>query len=168
MSESLARAGRGPLGQRLRAALSDGENLRGWMIDANDGIVATAGILQGFAGAGAGDRLLLLAATAATIAGGLSAGGAKWAEVAAEREAEQSIAQRESASLAADPSAEVDELAELWERKGLSPETARQVATELSAKDALAAQLDAEYGIEELLAPMAPGPVGCARVAVRP
>jgi hypothetical protein len=75
--------------QRLRAAVTNASRLRGWTIDANDGIIATASLLQGFAGAGAGDRLLLLAATAATIAGGLSAGGAKWAEAAAEREAEQ-------------------------------------------------------------------------------
>ncbi|MFJ2517822.1 VIT1/CCC1 transporter family protein [Cellulosimicrobium cellulans] len=63
-----------------------------WAIDANDGIISTAGLLQGFAGAGAGDRLLLFAAVAALIAGGLSAGGAKWAEVAAEREEQLRIA----------------------------------------------------------------------------
>lgn len=126
------------------------------MIDANDGIIATASLLQGFAGAGASDRLLLLAATAATIAGGLSAGGAKWAEVAAEREAEQRLVREESAELEADLRGEIDELTAHWQAKGLSPETARTVAEELTAHDALAAQLDAEFGIEELLAPAAP------------
>lgn len=48
-----------------------------WAITANDGVIATAGLLEGFSGAGAGDQLLLLVATAATFAGGLSAGGAK-------------------------------------------------------------------------------------------
>lgn len=141
---------------RLRAALRDEGSFRGWVIDANDGIIATASLLQGFAGAGAGDRLLLLAATAATIAGGLSAGGAKWAEVAAEREAEQLLVREEAAELEADLHGEIDELAAHWQAKGLTPETARAVAEELTAHDPLAAQLDAEFGIEELLAPAAP------------
>ena len=103
-----------------------------------------------------GHRLLLLAATAATIAGGLLAGGAKWAEVAVEREAEQRLVREESAELEADLRGEIDELTAHWQAKGLSPETARTVAEELTAHDALAAQLDAEFGIEELLAPAAP------------
>ena len=142
--------------QRLRAAMTDASSFRSWMIDANDGIIATASLLQGFAGAGASDRLLLLAATAATIAGGLSAGGAKWAEVAAEREADQRLVREEAAELEADLHGEIDELTAHWQAKGLSPETARTVAEELTAHDALAAQLDAEFGIEELLAPAAP------------
>ncbi|WP_431804661.1 VIT1/CCC1 transporter family protein [Microbacterium sp. bgisy203] len=141
---------------RLRTALTDAGSFRGWLIDANDGIVATASVLQGFAGAGAGDRLLLFAATAATIAGALSTGGAKWAEEAAEREAEQRIVDEESRELALDPVGEIDELAALWEERGLTPETARKVAEELTAHDALGAQLDAEYGIDELMAAAAP------------
>lgn len=136
--------------------MTDASSFRSGMIDANDGIIATASLLQGFAGAGASDRLLLLAATAATIAGGLSAGGAKWAEVAVEREAEQRLVREESAELEADLRGEIDELTAHWQAKGLSPETARTVAEELTAHDALAAQLDAEFGIEELLAPAAP------------
>jgi hypothetical protein len=65
--------------------LTDEASLRSWTAVANDGIIATAGILEGFAGAGASDRALLIAATVATIAGMLAAGGAKWAEVDAER-----------------------------------------------------------------------------------
>lgn len=113
--------------RRLRAALTDAGSFRGWMIDANDGIIATASLLQGFAGAGASDRLLLFAATAATIAGGLSAGGAKWAEVAAEREAEQRLVREESAELDADLHGEIDELAAHWQGKGLTPGRSRPV-----------------------------------------
>lgn len=142
--------------RRLRAAMTDASSFRSWMIDANDGITTTASLLQGFAGAGASDRLLLLAATAATIAGGLSAGGVKWAEVAVEREAEQRLIREESAELEADLRGAIDELTVHWQAKDLSPETARTVAEELTAHDALAAQLDAEFGIEELLAPAAP------------
>lgn len=127
-----------------------------WAIDANDGIIATAGVLQGFAGAGAGDRLLMFAATAAALAGGLSAGGAKWAEAAAEREAQLRIAAEESAELAADPEAELAELAEYWEGRGLTPQLAHEVAVQLTSHDALAAQLDAEHGLEEIMGPSAP------------
>jgi vacuolar iron transporter family protein len=73
--------------------------LRVWVVDANDGIIATAGLLQGFAGAGADNLLLITAATAATIAGALSVGGAKWAESAAEREALLATARQELARL---------------------------------------------------------------------
>ena len=110
------------------------------MIDANDGIIATASLLQGFAGAGASDRLLLLAATAATIAGGLSAGGAKWAEVAVEREAEQRLVREESAELEADLRGEIDELTAHWQAKGLSPKTARTVIVSLTVTSIIAAR----------------------------
>ncbi len=126
-----------------------------WAIDANDGIIATAGLLQGFAGAGAGDRLLVFAATAAMLAGGLSAGGAKWAEVATEREAQLAVAAEESAELEADPEGELAELAAHWESRGLTPELAHEVAVQLSARDPLAAQLDAEHGLEEIISPAA-------------
>lgn len=110
-----------------------------WVIDANDGIIATAGLLQGFGGAGAGDTLLLFAASAATIAGGLSAGGAKWAEVAAQRERELELAEEEKVEIATNPGEELARLAEHWQSRGLTLELAREVAAQLSAKDALAA-----------------------------
>lgn len=127
-----------------------------WAIDANDGIIATAGLLQGFAGAGAGDRLLLFASIAAMLAGGLSAGGAKWAEVAAEREAQLKIAAEEAAELAHDPVGELQELTAYWEGRGLTATLAREVAEQLTERDALAAQLDAEHGLEEILPSAAP------------
>lgn len=72
---------------RLRDAVTDAASLRSWTVDANDGIIATAGVLEGFAGAGASDSTLLTAAIVATVAGALSLGGAKWSEEAAERDA---------------------------------------------------------------------------------
>lgn len=127
-----------------------------WAIDANDGTIAVAGILQGFAGAGAGDRLLMFAATAATLAGALSAGGAKWAEVAAEREFELALAEEEQHRIAEDPTGELSELVAYWEGRGLTHDLAQQVAEQLSAHDALAAQLDADHGLEEITPPTAP------------
>lgn len=126
----------------------DSGTRRGWLIDANDGIIATAGVLQGFAGAGAGDRLLLFTATAATIAGGLSTGGAKWAEDASEREAQLLIARSEQSDLDRNPEAEITELTEHWVDRGLEPELARVVAEQMTEHDALAAQLESEYGFD--------------------
>ena len=134
----------------ILAVLTDGASLRSWTLVANDGIIATAGILEGFAGAGATDRALLIAATVATIAGMLAAGGAKWAEIDAEREAQIHAAADEAASLAARPEAELEELAAYYEAKGLAPELALEVAEQLSAHNALAAQLESEHGILEV------------------
>ena len=133
----------------LRARFGDASAYRSWTIEANDGIIATAGLLFGFAGAGASNRLLLFTATAATIAGGLSVGGASWAEEAAERDAQLLYAKQERDDLATDPHGELEELTRHWEERGLRPETAKEVARQLSAHDALAAQLDWEYSFDQ-------------------
>jgi vacuolar iron transporter family protein len=143
-----ATVGRGPLG-RIREVVADPESLRSWTAVANDAIIATAGILEGFAGAGADDHALVVAATVATVAGLLAAGGAKFAEMDAEREAQVAAAADEAASLAIAPDVELEELVAYHEAKGLSPHLARQVAEELMAHDAIAAQLESEHGILE-------------------
>jgi len=142
--------------QRLRAGFPRPQSFRSWTIDANDGIIGTSGILEGFAGAGASHSVLVTAASAATIAGALGLGGATWAEAAAEREAQLELAEEERAQLAADPAAEIDELTGYYERKGLSPDLAREVAEQLTAHDALAAQLETEHGITEVMSPTQP------------
>jgi VIT1/CCC1 family predicted Fe2+/Mn2+ transporter len=134
-----------------RTRLSDPESLRLWHLVANDGIIATAGILEGFAGAGASHRSLLIAATVATIAGMLAAGGAEWVEAAGEREAQLTTAGEEAAALARDPEAERAELVAQYEARGLTPELAREVAHQLMAHDPLAAQLESEHGIRDVI-----------------
>lgn len=136
---------------RLRDRLRDAASLREWTIDANDGIIATAGLLEGFAGAGATDATLITAATVATVAGGLSLGGAKWAEEAAEREAQQAVVAEEAAQLEARPEDELAELTAYYVDRGLTADLAAQVAGQLMAKNALAAQLEAEHGIREVM-----------------
>ena len=142
--------------RRFRAWIADPAIPRSLAGDINDGIIATAGMLYGFASSGATDLQLLRAAAALTIAGALSVGGAKWAEEAAEREAQLRLVEEEKAELEADPDSEIGELSKYWEGKGLTPETARQVAEQLSARDALAAQLESEHGINEVMTPSQP------------
>ena len=151
-----AATGSAPSGwRRLRSSFPRAQSFRSWTIDANDGIIGTSGILEGFAGAGASHSVLVTAASAATIAGAVGLGGATWAEAAAEREAQLELAE-ELAEIAADPAAELAELAGFYERKGLSPALAREVAEQLTAHDALAAQLESEHGIDELMSPVEP------------
>lgn len=142
--------------RQLRRQLTS-QRVQAWVVDANDGIIATAGLLEGFAGAGADDLLLITAASAATIAGALSAGGAKWAEAAAERDSQLATIAYESEKLAANPDEELAELTTYYVDRGLDEELARQVAEQLSAIDPLAAQLETEYGIDEI--PPARGPI---------
>src|SRR5215475_6157234 len=148
-----------PLGW-LRAAVADRESLRSWTLIANDGIIATAGILEGFAGAGASNRTLITAATTATIVGSLSVGGAEWAEAAAEREAQLTVAAEEAADIARQPDVEHAEVVAYYEAKGLTPQLARQVADQLMASDAVDAQLESEHGILEIMSRAEPVRVG--------
>lgn len=138
-----------PLGW-LRAVVADRGSLRSWTQVANDGIIATAGILEGFAGAGAGNQTLIKAATTATIAGMLTVGGAEWAEASAEREAQLAAADEEAAEIARQPQVEHAEVVGYYEAKGLTPQLAREVADQLMAHDAVDAQLESEHGILEI------------------
>jgi vacuolar iron transporter family protein len=139
-----------PLGW-LWAAAADRGSLRTWTQAANDGIIATAGILEGFAGAGASNRTLITAGTVATIAGMLSVGGAEWAEAAAERDAQLTAAEEEAAEIVHQPDVEHAEVVTYYEAKGLTPQLARDVADQLMARDAVDAQLESEHGILEVM-----------------
>jgi VIT1/CCC1 family predicted Fe2+/Mn2+ transporter len=132
-------------------AVTDRESLRSWTQVANDGIVATAGILEGFAGAGASNRTLVTAATTATIAGMLSVGGTEWAEAAAERDGQLMAAEEEAAEIARQPDVEREEVVAYYEAKGLTPQLARGVADQLMARDPVDAQLESEHGILEVM-----------------
>jgi VIT1/CCC1 family predicted Fe2+/Mn2+ transporter len=145
---------------RLRDAFADAASLRSWTVDANDGIIATAGVLEGFAGAGANDSVLFTAAIVATIAGGLSLGGAKWSEEASEREAQLRLAEEEAQQLAQSPEAEIVELAGYYESRGVDARLALEVAKQLSVRDALGAQLETEHGIRTVMPRSAPAWAG--------
>ena len=125
-------------------------------MDGNDGIMATAGIVEGFIGAGAGTETIVVAAIAAMVAGAIAMGSAKYAEAAIERDATNSLIAEERRQLSLSPAEELAELAAIYERRGLSPDLARTVATELSAHDALAAHAEAEHDIALDEAPTPP------------
>jgi VIT1/CCC1 family predicted Fe2+/Mn2+ transporter len=131
----------------FRDELRDRESLQRLIVDANDGVIATAGIVEGFSSAGAGEGTLLIAALTATIAGAIGLAGAQYTEAAGERDMELALLDDERRRLALGPEEEQAELAALYEDKGISPGLAREVAADLSARDALRAHAEAEYGI---------------------
>jgi VIT1/CCC1 family predicted Fe2+/Mn2+ transporter len=118
-------------------------------VDANDGIIATAGIVEGFSGAGANLITLIIAAISAMIAGTIALGGAKYAECAGDRDAELALMEEERRQLALSPEEEFAELVEHYREQGLSSDLAERVAAELTAADALGAHLRAEHGLSE-------------------
>jgi len=137
--------------QRLHLIATDRAFHRNLALAANDGIIATAGILEGFTGAGANDATLIMAALAATVAGMLTAGGAKWTEVATERDAQLRALDEERAEIKLQPDAELFELAAYYQKKGLSQDLAHQVARELMIRSPLKAQLESEHHILDAL-----------------
>ncbi len=122
--------------------------LRAGVLGANDGIISTAGLVVGVAG-GTDDRsAILLAGLAGLVAGALSMAAGEYVSVSAQRDSETAMLNLEREELRNEPDAELDELAEIYEGKGLEPALAREVATALTEHDALAAHADAELNID--------------------
>ena len=124
--------------------------LRAGVLGANDGIVSIAALVVGVAAATNETLPVVIAGTAGIIAGSLSMALGEYVSVSSQRDSEAALIERERQELKDFPEAELQELAELYEAKGLSPATAMTVATELTSNDALAAHLEAELGIDEL------------------
>lgn len=122
--------------------------MRGFVVDMNEGIVATAGVIEGLLGAGAETETIVVAALAAGVAGAISLAGARYAESAMERDAEELLIDEHERQLALSPDEELAELAAHYEAEGLTAELAREVAAQLSQRDALAAHVEAEHGID--------------------
>lgn len=121
--------------------------LRAGVLGANDGIVSTAGLIFGVAGAGADQQAIFIAGVAALVAGSISMAGGEYTSVSAQKDSEIAAIAKEKEELKENPEAELRELAWFYEQKGMSPKLAKQVAEELTAKDALRAHAEAELGI---------------------
>ena len=124
--------------------------LRAGILGANDGIVSIAALVVGVAAATSDPGPILIAGTAGIIAGSLSMALGEFVSVSSQRDSEASLIKRERQELEEHPEAELQELAELYQQRGLSASTAALVARELTEHDAVAAHLEAELGINEL------------------
>ncbi len=122
--------------------------LRAAVLGANDGIVSVAGLVMGVAGATTDRPTIFIAGLAGLVAGALSMGAGEYVSVSTQRDTERALIDKETRELEEEPEAELAELAEMYRQKGLSEETARTVALELTEGDALRAHLDIELGID--------------------
>ena len=124
--------------------------LRAAVLGANDGIVSVSAIIVGVAAATTDARSIAIAGVAGLVAGAMSMAAGEYVSVSSQSDTEQADMRREAAAIEADPEGEMAELAMIWEGRGLSPQTAAQVARELHHHDALAAHMRDEIGVTEV------------------
>lgn len=124
--------------------------LRAAVLGANDGIVSTASLIVGVAAAGATSGSVLVSGVAGLVAGAMSMAAGEYVSVHSQADTEQADLARERDELATDAAAETLELTRIYERRGLDPALARDVARQLMAHDALAAHARDELGITEI------------------
>ena len=122
--------------------------LRAGVLGANDGIVSVAGIALAVAGATSSKGTIFTAGMAGLVAGAVSMALGEYLSVNTQRDSQLALLAQEKRELAESPDAEMAELTAIYEAKGLSPQTARTVAAELTEHDALAAHLDAELNLD--------------------
>jgi VIT1/CCC1 family predicted Fe2+/Mn2+ transporter len=122
--------------------------LRAAVLGANDGIVSVAGIVVGVAAATAERQPVFTAGIAGLAAGALSMAVGEYVSVSTQRDTERAMLQIERQELKSQPEVELDELTGLYEKRGLTHETAVKVAEELTAHDSLAAHAEVELHID--------------------
>lgn len=122
--------------------------LRAAVLGANDGIVSVAGLVVGVAGATNDRGAIAVAGVAGLAAGALSMAAGEYVSVSTQRDSEHALLEKERRELVEQPEEELAELADIYVGKGLSAELALEVATELTAHDALGAHAEAELGID--------------------
>jgi VIT1/CCC1 family predicted Fe2+/Mn2+ transporter len=123
--------------------------LRAAVLGANDGIVSVSSIILGVAGATSARHTIFIAGLAGLVAGAFSMAVGEYVSVSAQRDTERAFIARERRRLRDDPEHELGGLAQVYIEKGVSEKTARLLAQELTAKDALSAHLEAELQIDE-------------------
>jgi vacuolar iron transporter family protein len=121
--------------------------LRASVLGANDGIVSVSSVIVGVAGAANTKSFVLTAGVAALVAGALSMAIGEYVSVSSQRDTERVLLEKERLELERVPEQELEELVVIYQNKGLSRNTAEVVAKELTLRDAFAAHVDAELGI---------------------
>ena len=124
--------------------------LRAAVLGANDGIIATASLIVGVAAAAATQHDVLIAGVAGLVAGAMSMAAGEYVSVSSQADTERADLAREAAELSGNPELELQELSEIYVKRGVDEALARQVAQQLMAKDALTAHARDELGISEI------------------
>jgi VIT1/CCC1 family predicted Fe2+/Mn2+ transporter len=121
--------------------------LRAAVLGANDGIISTASLVVGVAAASNSPTEVLVAGVAGLVAGATAMAAGEYVSVSSQGDTEAADLARERRELAEQPAAELDELAQIYIVRGVEPVLSRQVAEQLTAKDAFAAHARDELGL---------------------
>jgi len=125
--------------------------LRAAVLGANDGVVSTASLIVGVAAAHATHSAILTAGVASLVAGAMSMAAGEYVSVSSQADMEEAETEVERKELEADSAGELRELANIYVKRGLTPELAHDVAVQLTEHNALDAHLRDELGISEAL-----------------
>jgi len=126
--------------------------LRATVLGANDGIVSTASLVIGVAAAAATPSAILVAGVAALVAGAMSMAAGEFVSVSSQSDTERADLETEKAALRDYPEAELQELADIYIKRGVEPATAQAVAQQLMKHDALGAHARDELGMSDMAA----------------
>lgn len=110
---------------------TSGNDLRAAVLGANDGLVSNFCLIMGVAGAGSGNRAILLTGLAGLVAGACSMALGEWLSVTNARELARTQLAREADEIEHTPDAERHELALIYQAKGIDAEEARRVAAQI-------------------------------------
>ena len=127
--------------------------LRAAVLGANDGILSTTSLVIGVAAANVTRGSIVLAALAGLVAGACSMAAGEYVSVSSQTDVESADLEREKSELKCNPKEELEELANVYERRGLDKELAKQVAIQLTDKNALEAHAKEELGINDMTSP---------------
>jgi VIT1/CCC1 family predicted Fe2+/Mn2+ transporter len=124
--------------------------LRAAVLGANDGVVSVASILTGVASSGVDHHAVIVSGVAGLVAGAMSMAAGEYVSVSSQSDTEKADLAREKSELATHWDDELEELATIYQRRGLDAQTAHSVARQLMEKDALGAHARDELGITEV------------------
>jgi VIT1/CCC1 family predicted Fe2+/Mn2+ transporter len=124
--------------------------LRAAVLGANDGIISTASLIVGVAAAAVTQKAVLTAGVAGLVAGAMSMATGEYVSVSSQSDTERADLVLERKELSENPAFEIEELAEIYVKRGVDHALARQVAQQMMAKDALGAHARDELGISEI------------------
>jgi VIT1/CCC1 family predicted Fe2+/Mn2+ transporter len=123
--------------------------LRAAVLGANDGIISTASLILGVAAASPSSNQILVAGSAGMVAGAFAMAAGEYVSVSSQADTEQAELHKEREELKLQPELELDELTNIYIGRGVEPQLARQVAKQMTDKDALGTHARDELGIVE-------------------
>lgn len=123
--------------------------LRAAVLGANDGIISTASLVIGVATASSSASDAIVAGIAGLAAGAMAMAAGEYVSVSSQADTEEADLAKERRELEEDPAAELAELTSIYIGRGLDPALARQVAEQMTAKDAFAAHVRDELGLAD-------------------